>query len=171
MTDGKPLLLLDIDGVFSLFGFAFDKPPAGSWHGIDGVLHFLSSTTAGHLQRLGEWFEPIWCSGWEEKASEHLPALLGVPVLPHLTFARNPGKARAHWKLDAIDAYAGAERPVAWVDDALDDACEAWAAQRARHAPTLLLHTLPAVGLTDEGVDALIAWAAGLAPAAAPPRA
>jgi hypothetical protein len=78
-----------------------------------------------------------------------------------LSFERNPGRGHAHWKLAAIEAHAG-DRPVAWVDDALDDACEEWAATRAATAPTLLLRTNPAVGLTDDGVAELLSWAAAL---------
>jgi hypothetical protein len=152
----KPVLLVDIDGVLSLFGFASNERPAGTWHSVEGIPHFLSSTAAQHLHELAEWFDLVWCSGWEEKAGEHLPALIGVPDLPHLSFDRNPGKAHAHWKLAAIEAHAG-DRPLAWVDDALDAACHAWAAERG--APTLLLTTNPAVGLTDDGVRELIRWA------------
>ncbi len=81
------------------------------------------------------------CTGWEEKADEHLPAQLGLPPgRAHLTF---PAVATAtsprHWKLDAIDAFAGPRRPLAWVDDAHDDSCRQWAAQRT--GPTLLVVT------------------------------
>src|SRR4051795_4544498 len=85
----KPILLVDIDGVISLFGFEPDKRPAGTWHSVEGMPHLLSATAAEHLHELAEWFDPVWCSGWEEKASEHLPLLLGVPRLPHLSFERN----------------------------------------------------------------------------------
>ena len=153
------MLLVDIDGVISLWGFELDERPAGSWHHVEGIAHFLSSTAAQHLHDLAEWFDLVWCSGWEEKAGEHLPALLGAPVIPHLSFDRNPGRDRAHWKLQAIDDHTG-DRPIAWIDDALDDACEAWAA--ARSAPTLLIHTEPATGLTQAHVDELRAWAQGL---------
>ena len=153
------MLLLDIDGVISLFGFDPNVRPEGSWHLIDGIAHFLSSAACTHLQRLGEWFDPVWCSGWEEKADEHLPSLLGVPSFPHLSFDQNPGRSNGHWKLAAIDAHAG-ERPVAWVDDALDERCEQWAATRP--APTLLMRTDPAVGLTDDGVEELVRWARAL---------
>ena len=155
-TWDKPLLLLDIDGVISLFGFEPDVRPDGSWHLIEGIAHFLSSTAPAHLQRLADCFDPVWCSGWEERADEHLPALLGVPSIPHLSFDRNPGRANAHWKLAAIEEHAGA-RPLAWVDDALDDTCDEWAA--GRPAPTLLMRTDPAVGLTDDGVEELVRWA------------
>jgi hypothetical protein len=152
----KPVLLLDIDGVISLIGFDPDVRPPGNWHVVEGIAHFLSSTAPAHLQLLGRWFDPMWCSGWEERAGEHLPALLGVPRYPHLSFDRNPGRGHSHWKLAAIEDHAG-DRPLAWVDDALDDACETWAAER--RAPTLLLRTDPAVGLTDDGVAELVRWA------------
>jgi len=161
----KPVLLVDIDGVVSLFGFASDERPAGTLHSVEGIPHLLSATAARHLHALAEWFDPVWCSGWEERAGEHLPALIGAPAWPHLSFDRGAGGGRitnAHWKLAAIDAHAGA-RPAAWVDDALDERCEAWAAAReAAGSPTLLLRTNPAVGLTDDGVRVLQDWAAGL---------
>ena len=106
---------------------------AGSFHSIEGIPHFLSATAAAHLLDLAEHFELVWCSGWEEKADEHLPHLLGLPAgLPFLRFDRSVGRSNAHWKLDAIDAYAG-ERPLAWIDDAFNAACHEWA-QRARGA-------------------------------------
>jgi hypothetical protein len=157
---GKPVLFCDIDGVISLWGFGEDTRPAGVYAVVDGVPHFLSTRAAEHLLALGSAFELVWCSGWEEKADEYLPTLLGVPSgLPHLSFdgrSRAEVSARAHWKLAAIEEHAG-DRPLAWVDDAFNDACHAWAAQRA--APTLLVATEPAVGLADEHADALRAFA------------
>jgi hypothetical protein len=220
----KPLLMVDIDGVISLFGFAVgglasahdragsqpagtgpasgaagadrrlagpDRRPQGSFHAIDGIPHYLSTEAAAHLLALGERFELVWASGWEEKAEEHLPHLLGLPRgLPFLSFERAIGGmggaatsptggaatgeigsayelergsapqttlTRAHWKLDAIDAYAGRQRPLAWIDDAFNDACEGWA--RARPGPTLLMRTLPETGLTAREAEQLERWA------------
>jgi hypothetical protein len=156
----KPLLLVDIDGVISLFG---DQLTArdGSFHSIDGMPHFLSATAAAHLLDLADDFDLVWCSGWEEKADEHLPHLLGLPRgLPHLRFDRDVRRDNAHWKLAAIDAYAR-ERPLAWIDDALSDACDEWAAARA--APTLLVKTEPAHGLTAREAGVLSRWARELA--------
>jgi hypothetical protein len=155
----KPLLMVDIDGVLSLFGFASHVPPEGSWHSIDGIPHFLSAAAARHLLALVSLFELVWCSGWEEKADEYLPHLLGLPRgLPHLSFERGTGAGESlhgHWKLAAIDAYAGA-RPLAWIDDCLDGACHRWAG--ARQAPTLLVQTTPAQGLTEREAAQLRAW-------------
>src|SRR6185312_5824106 len=68
-----PLLLVDIDGVISLFAFGGGPPPRGSFHSIDGIPHFLSSEAARHLLELAPMFELAWASGWEEKANEYLP--------------------------------------------------------------------------------------------------
>ena len=161
----KPLLFVDIDGVISLWGFDSNARPAGAFHNVDGVIHFLSSDAGIHLLALAEHFELVWCSGWEEKAEEHLPHALALPRgLPFLTFARNPGRANGHWKLAAIENYAGPRRPLAWIDDAHDEACRAWAA--ARGGSTLLVATTPAVGLSAEHAAGLTALAACLARAA-----
>jgi hypothetical protein len=156
----KPLLFCDIDGVISLWGFGEDNRPAGVYASVDGLPHFLSTRAAEHLLELASEFDAVWCSGWEDRADEHLPGLLGVPRgLPHLSFeghSRAEVSARAHWKLDAIDRHAG-DRPLAWVDDAFNDACHAWA--QARSAPTLLVATDPSIGLDDAAAAALHAFA------------
>lgn len=195
----KPLLMVDIDGVISLFvGVAGHTPGTvghagaaagsdegpceGSYQAIDGIPHLLSRAAAAHLLELTAAFDLVWASGWEEKAEEYLPHLLGLPAgLPFLRFERSVGGLRstnAHWKLAAIDEHAGS-RPLAWIDDAFNDACHAWA--QARPAPTLLVQTVPEHGLTSREASLLVAWAQGLAPpragaqdwrapAATPPR-
>lgn len=161
----RPLLLVDVDGVVSLFGFAPHSPPSGVWRSVDGIPHLLSPAAGARLRRLAATYELVWCTGWEEKADAELPHAVGAPAgLPHLTFPHLPGRTtQGHWKLDAIDSHAG-DRPLAWVDDALTAACRAWAA--ARPAPTLLVPTLPHEGLTDAHVAELEAWAAALRAAA-----
>ena len=100
----------------------------------------------------------MWATGWEEKANEYLPFILKLPFreLPCLTFDGRAVFGSSHWKLDAIEAYAG-DRPAAWIDDNHDDACALWAL--SREAPTLLVGTRAAVGLTDAHVDELFDWA------------
>ena len=165
----KPLLFVDIDGVLSLFGFQSDRRPRGAWLNVEGIVHLISATASEHLHRLAAPFDLVWCSGWEEKANDHLLGALVLPAeLPFLTF---PGQettaATRHWKLDAIEAYAG-DRPLAWIDDAHDESCREWAAQRV--APTLLVATEPPTGLTEAHVEALERWAAELTPSSADRR-
>ena len=71
---------------------------------VDGIPHTLSTRAAAVLMELAPDFECVWCTGWEDRADTHLPALLGVPRgWPHITF---PETASPHWKLAGIDAFA-----------------------------------------------------------------
>jgi hypothetical protein len=152
------VLALDVDGTISLFGFEgpLDQVP-GRFHLIDGVAHCIPEDTGARLRRLAERFELVWATGWEERANDNLPRILGLDSeLPVLTFGGRARFGTAHWKLDALDEYAG-DRPLAWVDDSLDESCHAWAAQR--RAPTLLVPVEPDRGLEETHVDALLNWA------------
>jgi hypothetical protein len=168
--------MVDIDGVISLFGVpqkddGGDTGPQGSLHAVDGTVHFLSATAAQHLLELSDLYELVWASGWEERADEHLPRLLGLPAgLPYVRFGREPGSSGAHWKLEAIERFARG-RALAWVDDCFNDACHRWAARRA--SPTLLVATEPRLGLTARESSLLREWAvtqAAGAPAAGAAR-
>jgi hypothetical protein len=150
--------MVDVDGVISLFGFDPATPPAGRFQLVDGIAHLLSATAGDHLRQLSDEFELVWCTGWEERANEHLVPALGLPwQLPHLTFTDPPGVAPRHWKLEAIERRAGPRRPLAWIDDDHTD-CQEWALRRP--GPTLLVTTVPARGITEEQVELLISWAA-----------
>jgi hypothetical protein len=165
----EPLLLLDIDGVISLFGFDAGRPPPGRYQLVDGIPHFLSTHASELIAELATSFSLVWCSGWEEKADEVLPAVLGLPRgLAHLSFPRAAGPAARHWKLASIEAFAGPRRPTAWIDDVFDDSCHAWAEQRP--GPTRLVQTDPAVGLTREQTADLLSWARTLPGAEASER-
>ena len=90
-------MLVDVDGVISLFGFDHTSPPPGFPVAVDGTPHWLSEGAGARLMRLARTFECVWCTGWEERAEEHLPDV--------------------HWKLASIDSHAGPDRTLAWVDD------------------------------------------------------
>jgi hypothetical protein len=155
--DNPPVLFVDVDGVISLFGFEPSGSPPGRFHSIDGILHCIGDEAAARVARLGEAYELVWATGWEEKANEYLVHILGLPAeLPVLTFEGRAVFGSSHWKLDAIDEFARG-RPAAWIDDNLDEECERWAA--AREAPTLLVPTEHALGVTDGHVELLLRWA------------
>lgn len=160
--DLRPLLLIDVDGVLSLYGTG-DGTRVGAL--VDGVPHLLSREAAAALRGLVAHFECVWCTGWEERADEHLPALLDLPRgWPYVPLGR-PAEG-PHWKLDGIDAFAGRSRALAWIDDAHDVSCQEWA--EARPGPTLLVPTEPDVGLTEAHAHVLRTWAAGPAMAPSP---
>ena len=130
------MLALDVDGVISLFGFAggvADVP--GRFHLIDGMLHCIPEGINERLARLADDYDLVWATGWEDRANDRLPEILGLAgELPFLTFDGNARFGSAHWKIAAIDRYAG-ERPLAWVDDCIDETCQAWAVGAHRPHP------------------------------------
>ncbi|MYW57083.1 MULTISPECIES: hypothetical protein [unclassified Streptomyces] len=154
-----PLLLLDVDGVLNPFAapacpdgyreypfFPEDDPPVR-----------LCAAHGPWLRTLSRTFELAWATGWEDEANVFLAPVLKLPALPVVRFPPVPFDPAE--KVPAIDAFTGG-RPAAWVDDAHTEAGAAWA--RSRTAPTLLLPSDPARGLTADMVAALHTWRAAL---------
>jgi hypothetical protein len=156
VADERPVLAVDVDGVISLFGFEgpIDEVE-GRFHLIDGMAHCISDRAGPQLRRLADVYELIWATGWEDRANDHLPLILGLPELPCLHFDGRARFGTAHWKLEALEKYSR-QRPLAWIDDSLDESCHAWASARA--APTLLAPTESDVGITEAHTEALLAW-------------
>jgi HAD domain in Swiss Army Knife RNA repair proteins len=157
--DGKPVLFMDVDGVITL-----DEPTEETWprpYVLLGGYQFIGRETGARLRRLAERFELVWATGWQKRANDDLPLILGLPgELPALVFGRRARYGSSDWKVRRIERYAR-ERPAAWVDDNIEAAQEDWA--RDRRAPTLLIKTDAAEGLEDRHVDRLLAWADALA--------
>ena len=140
-----------------MFGFEgpLDEAP-GRFHLIDGVAHCIPDEVGERIRRLSALYELVWATGWEDRANDTLPGILGLPgELPYLTFDGRARFGTAHWKLDALDEYA-AGRPLAWIDDCIDVSCRDWAASRT--SPTLLVPTESDRGLEQAHVEALEAW-------------
>jgi hypothetical protein len=162
-----PILAVDVDGVISLFGF--EETPTGPgfrFELIDGTPHCVSVAAGERLVRLSASFDLVWATGWQDRANDRLPEIIGVGPLPVVEFDRAgpppPRLASAHWKLGPLDAFAPG-RPLAWIDDSFDGSCFEWAAEReAAGTPTLLVPTEPELGLEEAHVGALESWAASL---------
>jgi hypothetical protein len=162
----RPILFVDVDGVVSLFGWERDSSPPGPLYMVEGIVHRISPESGRLLARLRERFELVWATGWEERANEHLVHLLELETeLPTLTFDGRARFGSAHWKLEALEEFAG-DRPAAWIDDNIDAECRAWA--EGRDAPTLLVQTETHLGITEEHVERLLAWADELSAARRP---
>jgi len=151
---------VDVDGVISLFGFeeAPDRATA-KFELVDGMVHCISLLAGERLLRLSEHYELVWATGWEEKANDYLPNILGLPELPHISFDGAARFGSAHWKLGPLEEYASG-RAVAWIDDNFNEGCYEWAEQRTE--PTLLVPTEPHLGIEEAHVATLESWAAEL---------
>jgi hypothetical protein len=156
----QPILAVDVDGVISLFGS--ETPPdraQAKLELVDGVPHLISLPCGDRLRRLGEHFELVWATGWEDKANFYLPSLLGLPELPYVSFDVAARVGDAHWKVGPLEEYA-VGRPLAWIDDNFDESCYEWAEKREH--PTLLVPTETHLGLEEAHVEALRQWAVSL---------
>jgi hypothetical protein len=156
----KPLLLLDIDGTLCPDGPGPDR--AMTWlPGGAGDKCFRSDLPAV-LGKLGARYELAWATAWENHANLILAPVLGLPSLPVVRFADpaagevGDGWAGRTWKLPSVRRFAG-ERSLAWIDDDLHPDAFAWAA--LRRIPTRLIATDQRVGLTDDHIRSLLAFA------------
>ncbi len=156
----KPILAVDVDGVISLFGFE-EAPERGTakFELVDGMVHCISLVAGERLLRLSEQFELVWATGWEDKANDYLPSILGLPELPYISFGGAARFGSAHWKLGPLEEYASG-RAVAWIDDNFNEGCYEWAEEREE--PTLLVPTEPHLGIEEAHVEALRSWAVSL---------
>jgi hypothetical protein len=165
--NGKPVLAVDIDGVVALFGFEESPSEVGvDFQVVEGRLQCLSTTAADLLRGLAAQYEVVWITGWEAGA-ERISQLLGLPEWPYLTFDGAARFGSADWKLPPLERYARG-RPLAWIDDSLDERCYAWARQRPE--PTLLVGAEPDVGLEEAQAETLSDWAHSVGSAQAAPR-
>jgi hypothetical protein len=151
--DRRPLLLIDVDGVVCPYADELVDPAAAGLEratvGYSQV--WLSRDVAEHLHHLGELFQLVWCTAWEDHAAEFLAPLLGLPAMPVIRFDETIME-ECHWKWPAIEAFAG-DRAFAWIDDEIgrDDLARA----RKRSVPTLLVRVEGTHGLHDVHVEQL----------------
>ncbi len=152
MDEGKPLLLLDVDGV--LIPYAAAKQPAGfEQHELLGELVWLAPHHGAWLRPLRDRFQLVWATGWEHDANRLIAPILGLPALPVIEFPRNADGRFT--KLPTIIRFA-AGQPLVWIDDELTHAAHAWAA--GRMPPARLIDVDPAIGLTQEIVAMIAAF-------------
>ena len=156
---GRPLLLLDVDGVLNIYG-AVARPPGFTDHDLfpsDDEPVRLNLAHGAWISEMLATVDIAWATSWNDEANRLLAPLLGIPPLPVVGMPRPPFEPGD--KVPRIDAYAG-DRPAAWIDDLHTPVAFEWAA--ARPSATLLITADPAVGLTRDAVDRVLAWASTL---------
>ena len=76
MTVGRPLLLIDVDGVLCPFG---SHCPEGYRLTEDGPRVWVSERNARWLAELSGYFELVWATMWEHRANAVIAPLYGLP--------------------------------------------------------------------------------------------
>ncbi|MFE6868137.1 hypothetical protein ACFVFS_16430 [Kitasatospora sp. NPDC057692] len=183
----RPLLLMDVDGPLNPYAAKPHRRPEGygthrlltpRWEAAERRRLTAYGLPNKPAKPLRVWLNPehgpalaalpfdlAWATTWEHEANDFLAPLLGLPVLPVITWSepRPQPEGGVFWKTPDIVAWA-AGRPFAWVDDQITDADRDWV--RAHHDGPALLHRVdPRIGLTAEDFAALAAWAAPTAAA------
>jgi len=154
----RPLCLLDVDGVIAVLGSGSGEPTFEAV--VAGYPVSIAVAAQERLSRLATVFQLVWATAWMEDAAEALGPVLGLPDdVPFLRFDPDADRDAPTYKLPVVKRFVR-DRPVAWVDDELGEDVIAWADQREE--PTLLVCCDPRVGLTDEDVDDLLAFASSV---------
>jgi HAD domain in Swiss Army Knife RNA repair proteins len=155
VTRGRPVLLLDIDGVLNPFAAA-TCPPGYTEHDL-----FPGEDPVRLCQEHGQWiaelaglFDVVWASAWGRHANLLVGPVLHVPALPYVDFPPVPFAPAE--KVPAVVRHVR-DRQAVWIDDVVTPEARLWAAGRG--TPTLLIEVDPAGGLTRDTVDRALGWA------------
>lgn len=171
MTD-RPLLFLDVDGPLNPWAAKpHRRPPGyGTYRMSPESWVTRQARPRAYVKPLRVWLDPshglrllalpydlVWATTWGEEANEWIGPVVGLPVLPVVSWPASTPAGGVHWKTRRLVEYA-AGRAFAWVDDEIGTADRAWVAER--HAGRALLHRVdPRVGLLGEDFASLDAWA------------
>jgi hypothetical protein len=181
VSSPRPLLMLDVDGVLNAFG-AWQRadeglplgrgnlvvPPGFRAARADGYELLVRPEHAAWVETLSARFEMVWATMWQHRAPTALAPVVGfgwdwpwIDFAAHQDFTtdQRTGTGIGSYKFPGVVATAG-NRPLVWIDDDLEPAIYAWAADRdAAGTPTLLVQPSPAEGWTREELDAVLAFA------------
>ena len=170
--DGRPLLLIDVDGVLNAVNRSqntkvYNIFKAGGTQPGKGFTIRFRHELSDWLAELAEHYHLVWCTTWDDLANTELAGRLGLPSLPVIPCIERdtypPTIHLAHFKQGVVERYVG-DRHYAWIDDDFDTQRDLdWGYLRTeRGIPTKILPIRGSAGLQRHHVDKLIAWAISL---------
>jgi hypothetical protein len=166
----KAYIFVDVDGVLN--AFPPGRMPEG-WKtasvelGPGAVYPITYNPAIGEkLIRLAKdhGAELVWCTTWQEQASEHIAPLVGLPAMPFVPLVPPRFRASLGWiKAHSIGRWmeqAGDRRPFVWFDDEPDAAD--WAERECRQVPRLVVQCDEERGLRKRELEVAGKWLSAL---------
>lgn len=166
MADGRPLILIDVDGVLNPY-----LGPLREGYTEYRLLSYRVRLNMEHgvqLQKIAHetGAELVWATTWEHEANDYIGSRIGLPALPVIEVCKSTDhldKADYRWKFGPVLEYC-AGRPLLWFDDDFVrfPEYEEWFLKERMAAGDLdtYLHTVePDVGLTQKDFDKALSWA------------
>ena len=154
--DGRPVLLLDIDGVINVFQCSSARevevaPYLPALKLLPGLEDWL--------QRLDQAYHLVWCSTWGSLVNRDAAQAWGLAPRPLIEPTPEEAPLR-EWKARAVERTVG-EWPgaVAWVEDGFTPEARAWATSRLARGQRTWLVDVSETGLTEEITEYLLQWA------------
>jgi hypothetical protein len=178
----KPILLLDIDGVLAPWPTKLGFDADTHWH-HEGMGVHMRRDLKDLVKKLDVVAELQWGTAWQREANVHMLEHIGLTApIPYIEFSDYEGikgvtneekedgvyhifsgpDAPETWKLPWIERFCdkNADRAIAWLDDEILPDAQAYA--EAREAPTLFIKTDGTIGLTEDHIEEIEEWVAGL---------
>lgn len=139
---GRPLLLIDVDGVLNPFA-SRETRTGFTLYQLAGFPVRLNPAHGTALRALADRFDLVWATTWEDQANALIGPRVGLPHLPviHFDFQRHDG---AKWP--DVARFVG-DRPVCWLEDAPGRGEITWAEARNALIPTRIVKISPYSGL------------------------
>ena len=161
----KPVLALDIDGVFSVLT---RTPPKGF------VLHPRPGNVSEYYNPAhGKWikeflpsFEAVYMTSHRSHSHEDIGRLLGLPELDWVNFFgfNEPNDESLNRERRPALERLFIDRPLVWIDDDLEEIDFAWASQRTEAGTeTFVIKTHFETGLERAHIDEIHQWYGNLA--------
>jgi hypothetical protein len=151
-SDERPLLFLDVDGVLNCLDAQVRTTEVRTEDRWGGHIAMVPFGTRTRIAELTEAFEPVWATAWQGMAHGHFRKHLRLPreSWPYVRYD--------NFKLTEILRYA-AQRRWAWVDDDAEWEIRSLGEYFRDFPGSLVVNPDPRIGLTDEHVTRLLAFA------------
>jgi len=156
LSNDRPILLLDIDGVINVFQCATARETQIAPY-LPAIK--LLPGLADWLERLDRAYTLVWCSHWGALVNIDSAAAWGLGSRPLIEPTAEEAPLR-DWKARAVRrTFADWTGTIAWVEDGFLPEARAWAADRLAHGRRTWLVDVSETRLAEDVTQYVLEWA------------